>query len=414
MHLSATQYSLAITCFSLSYMLANPVWGAWMDRVGLFRAALVAVALWSVASGAHAFIAGVASLCLARAVLGFGEGATFPAGLKTVADTLPPHRQATGLAVAYSGGSLGAALTPLIVVPLATRFGWRAAFLVSLAAGLLWLALWGLLRQHLQPIPPDRRPLPTADAHPSPLPSTNLDLTPPSPLGRPPRFHRDLFATALVYGLGAAPLAYGLYAAPLYLSRVLHVSQSSLGHLLWLPPLGWEAGYLLWGRVADFRRARHLTNPLPLFIAFAALGLVLPAISLCARLPHAVALSLLGFVLTMFFAAGFVVFALADGLRRQQTPHSTPTFLSQADSRSQANPPPQQQGSDAGFLAGFCISAWALATGILMPILGRLFDTGHPTASLCAMAAIPPLGVLAWRLLRTPEAPALTANPAGR
>jgi len=55
------------------------------------------------------------------------------------------------------------------------------------------------------------------------------------------RWNRNLFATALVYGFGAAPVAYGLYAAPLYLTRVLHQPQSALGHLLWVPPAGCAA-----------------------------------------------------------------------------------------------------------------------------------------------------------------------------
>lgn len=365
LHLSVTQYSWAITAFSLSYMLGNPLWGAWMDRVGLFRAVIVAVALWSLASGAHAWIAGFVGLCVARAVLGFGEGATFPAGLKTVADTLPPQLRSTGLAVAYSGGSLGAAITPLVVVPVAAKYGWRSAFGLSMAAGVAWLVLWVMLRARLRPVAAETMPVPVAATARG-------------------RLNRDLFASALVYGLGAAPLAYGLYAAPLYLSRVLHVSQASLGHLLWLPPLGWEAGYLVWGRVVDRRRARGLTSPLGFFAAFAAAGIVLPGIAFSAHVPHAVAWTMAGFVAAMFLSGGFVVFSLADGLLRQR------------------------EGS-AGFLAGFCISAWALATGILMPLLGRLFDTGHYTASLCGIACVPPLGVALWWLLRTPP-PAAEAS----
>ncbi len=375
LHLSVTQYSWAITAFQLSYMIGNPLWGAYMDRAGLFRAAIVAVAVWSLASGAHAFLLGFTGLCAARAVLGFGEGATFPAGLKTVTDTLPPAQRSTGLAVAYSGGSLGAAVAPLLVVPLAARFGWRAAFGLSLLVGLAWLALWTGLRRQLRP---PAASAPTVD-------SAGRNVF--------PRFNRPLIATALVYGLGASPLAYGLYAAPLYVSRVLHVTQGALGHLLWLPPLGWEAGYLVWGRVSDLRLKRGRTAPLPFFVAFAAAGVVLPGIALCAALPHAVALTMTGFVLAMFLSGGFIVFALADGLRRQQ-----------------AFDTPGQ--SSAGFLAGFCISSWALATGALMPVLGKLFDKGDYAASLWGIACVPPVGVLLWwGLLRQPAKSSARLQP---
>ncbi|HMF54694.1 MAG TPA: MFS transporter, partial [Edaphobacter sp.] len=82
LRLSATQYGYAILVFSLCYMLANPIWGLWMDRAGLWVTTLIAVAVWSLASGSHGLLMGFGGMCLARGVLGFGEGATFPAGLK--------------------------------------------------------------------------------------------------------------------------------------------------------------------------------------------------------------------------------------------------------------------------------------------------------------------------------------------
>src|ERR1700729_3375269 len=146
LHLSATQYGFAILVFSLCYMLANPIWGLLMDSVGLWLITLVAVLIWSIASGSHGLILGFVSLCIARGVLGFGEGATFPANLKTVTETLPVSKRSFGLGVAYSGGPLGAALTPLLITPIAIRYGWRSTFLLTGLLGLLWIALWFILR----------------------------------------------------------------------------------------------------------------------------------------------------------------------------------------------------------------------------------------------------------------------------
>lgn len=356
LHLTVTQYTWAVTAFSLCYMVANPIWGAWMDRVGLFRAALIAVVVWSVASGAHALVAGFAGLCAARAVLGFGEGATFPAGLKT-ATTLPVEQQGMALGIAYSGGSLGAVLTPLIVVPIAARWGWRAAFGVSMVAGFGWVALWVGLRKRLRAGAAERN---VADRGQG---------------GMRGRLNRDLFASCALYGLGAAPLAYGLYAAPLYLARVLHMGQASIGHLMWLPPLAWEAGFLFWGRVSDMPRFRGRPVAPGLLVGFAAAGVVFPGIAAAAGMAHAVALTLAGFCVAMFVAGGFIIVAITDGRTRQPA-------------------------ESAGFLAGFCISGWALATGVLMPVLGKLFDTGHYAASLCGIACVPPVGVLLWAVLR--------------
>src|SRR3954452_14978798 len=76
--LSGEQYGWIISAFSVTYMIGNPLWGRVLDRVGVFSGMLVAVALWSAASSSHALVTGFLGFAVARALLGFGEGATFP------------------------------------------------------------------------------------------------------------------------------------------------------------------------------------------------------------------------------------------------------------------------------------------------------------------------------------------------
>ena len=364
LHLSATEYGLAISCFSICYMIANTVWGLWMDRHGLFATAIIAVTVGSLAAAAHAFIGswflgGIVGLCVARGVLGFGEGATFPAGLKTVAETLPLSRRAFGLGLAYSGGSLGAVLTPLLISPLAARYGWRAAFLVTASAGLVWLLLWAWMHHAgFYQFHPHNEIHPEQRRH-------RFNLS---------QLNTPLFATAVVYGLGGVPIALGLYEAPLYLTRVLHVNPVTLGHLMWIPPAGWEAGYLFWGRVVDRHMAHDGAGPAAIFTWLATAGMVTVAIPAVAGLHHALLLTMLLFFAAMFIAGGFVVLGLADGLKRQ---------------------PP----TSAGFLAGFCISCWALVTALVMPAVGHLFDAQRYGLSFILISCIPPAGVLVWMVL---------------
>jgi len=341
-----------------------------MDRVGLFMATGIAVALWSLASGAHAFVTGFIGLCIVRGLLGFGEGATFPAGLKTVTETMPPEKRSFGLGVAYSGGSLGALFTPLVVVPLSLRCGWQSTFELSAMVGLAWIGGWLLLRGF---------GLYRAS---NPIAARNPGIPPPLPARA--KWNRDLFATAAVYGLGAAPLAFGLNWAAIYLTRILHQSQSSVGYLLWLPPAGWEAGYLFWGWVADLRRRQALTagellapSPRWLFVLFAAGSLVLCLIPLCTHLPFAAGITMALFFLVMFLSGGFVVIALAHGATTQAA-------------------------KNTGFLAGFSISGWSLTTGLLMVIVGKMFDHGAYAATFWLVALLPAIGVLLWWLLSEP------------
>jgi MFS transporter, ACS family, hexuronate transporter len=375
LHLSAGQYGTAILVFSICYMAANPVWGLLMDRVGLFAATGLAVALWSMASGAHALVSGFLGLCLARGILGFGEGATFPAGLKTVTETLPPDGRSFGLGLAYSGGSLGALLTPIVVVPLAARWGWRSTFVLSAAIGFAWIGGWLLLRAMGLYRGGSATALPVQSGEQIKAPGKDWLQT---------RWNRDLFATTAIYGLGAAPLAFGLYSAPLYLTRILHLPQASLGHLLWIPPAGWEAGYLFWGWIADRRRKQSLqhgngaVSPLDLFALFAGGSTALCLIPYASALPNAVAITMAIFFLVMFLSGGYVVIALAHGATTQAA-------------------------ENTGFLAGFSISGWSLATGILMWQVGRMFDRAEYTQSFWLVAALPITGVALWCLLRDPK-----------
>src|SRR5688572_28212524 len=123
-------------------MFANPVWGSTLDYVGLRVGMLLAVALWTAASISHAWMSTFLGFALARAVLGLGEGATFPGGLRTAVESLPAHLRARGIATSFSGGTIGAIVTPLMVGPIALRFGWQAAFFFTGALGAMWLMLW--------------------------------------------------------------------------------------------------------------------------------------------------------------------------------------------------------------------------------------------------------------------------------
>lgn len=143
--LNAEQYGWIISAFSVAYMIGNPVWGRVLDRVGIAGGMAAAVGFWTLASVSHAFAAGFWSFAIARAALGFGEGATFPGGLRTVVQTLDARLRSRGIAVAYGGGSLGAVITPVIVTPIALWWGWRGAFWFTGFVGALWLAWWSIV-----------------------------------------------------------------------------------------------------------------------------------------------------------------------------------------------------------------------------------------------------------------------------
>ena len=159
--LSTERYTEVVSAFSIAYMIGNPLWGSLLDYVGLRKGMLAAVAIWSVASLSHSFVgqgtAAFLGLAAARALLGFGEGATFPAD--SARPWIPCRPTANrGDRDSYSGGSLGAIVTPFLVIPIAGLFGWRAAFLVTGTLGFAWLALWAKVARPPYLRLPERKP----------------------------------------------------------------------------------------------------------------------------------------------------------------------------------------------------------------------------------------------------------------
>ena len=238
-----------------------------------------------VGRGAAAFL----GFAAARALLGFGEGATFPGGFRTAMDSLPPNRQSRGIAISYSGGSLGAIVTPFLVIPIAARFGWRSAFLVTGALGFAWLALWAKVAR------PPYLPLPERK---------------PAKIIWPNLLERRFWALVCGYSLGAFALGPILYLSSLYLNRVFGVSQDDLKYYLWVPPAGWEAGYFFWGWASD-RYASSQNRPAGLFVLLTILGLPLGAVTWI----NSPVLVMLVFFWSMLVAAGFIVVALRAAAR---------------------------------------------------------------------------------------------------
>jgi ACS family hexuronate transporter-like MFS transporter len=350
-HLNAQSYGEIVSFFSVAYMIANPFWGAVLDYVGLRIGMIGAVAIWSLSSAAHAGMSGFLGFAVCRAFLGFGEGATFPGGFRTSIDSLPPERQARGMAIAYSGGSLGAIFAPIVVVPVAAAFGWRAAFFVTGILGVAWIVLWLAVAR-----PPF---LPTV-AKPERLASLNP-------------FERRFWALVASYSLGAVAISPVFYLSPLYLNRVIGLSQSDLGKILWIPPLGWEIGYFVWGWVFD-RFAANQDRPVFMFFLLAALMIPFGFTGLVSSTAGVLAL----FFWCMFVTGGFQMLGLRTGAR--------------------AYP-----GARTASVAGVASGAWAAESAVILPITGRWFDQAHYDWIFWAVAIVPLAGVLIWTALSRPR-----------
>jgi ACS family hexuronate transporter-like MFS transporter len=341
LRLSAEQYGWVISAFSVCYMLSNPAWGAALDSVGLRAGMAAAVVLWTAASASHALAGGMLGLVCARAVLGLGEGATFPGGLRAATQTLPDRLRMRGVAIAYGGGSIGAVLAPVLVTPVALAYGWRGAFLATGLLGAGWIVLW-LAVAPAAASAPARADRPVVDA--------------------------PLAAFLALYALGGLPLGFVLYSAPLYLARVLGQSQHALGSLLVIPPLGWEVGYLVTGWLVD--RYKRVLSPGALCVV-AFVGAPLAIVPLLPGL----ALPVVALFLSTLAAGSFIILALAYGMRELGV-------------------------SRSGLLAGLGAGTWSALVAVAMPVFGRLFDRGRFGAAFALAGLAQSTGVVLWLVLK--------------
>lgn len=89
-------------------------------------------------------------LALSRAGVSIGEAGSNPTAHSLIADLFPPEKRARAVAFYASGGPLGTFIGASLVGLLAVQLGWRAAFYVLGAAGiLLALVIAVLIPRHI-------------------------------------------------------------------------------------------------------------------------------------------------------------------------------------------------------------------------------------------------------------------------
>ncbi len=126
-----------MTGFIVVYMVASPVFGYLGDRRARPRLLAIGVALWSAATMLAGAARSFPALLAARAAVGVGEASygTISPGL--LADHFGPARRGRAYAFFFAAIPIGAALGYVVGDNVSGMLGWRAAFLVAGAPGLV-------------------------------------------------------------------------------------------------------------------------------------------------------------------------------------------------------------------------------------------------------------------------------------
>lgn len=230
---SAALAGLAVTSFSVVYMVTAPALGQVADRFGRVRVLTCCLVIFAAANGLTALAGSFAWLIAARVIAGAAAAGITPSLYALVGEAAPAGRRATWLGVAVSGLLLSLSIgTPLGALT-GAAFGWQAVF-AGLAALSLLLALANL---GLWPRAAHARPSAAGASGTAPLPALVLGrrLTPTIV------WATSLYAMYTYLGTGLA--AYG------YSSRRIAGTLAVYG-------AGAILGSLLGGRLADWRGVR--------------------------------------------------------------------------------------------------------------------------------------------------------------
>src|SRR3954469_3009836 len=131
LNFSTEQYSYIVAAFQISYSLMQPIAGFITDIIGLRLGYFLFALTWGTACALHAFAGSWQSMAGFRALLGIGEAAAIPSGVKMSTNWFPPKERSIATGWFNTGSSVGAMIAPPLVVWLSLTWSWQIAFIVT-------------------------------------------------------------------------------------------------------------------------------------------------------------------------------------------------------------------------------------------------------------------------------------------
>ena len=167
LQLSPSQWGWVQSAFILSYGLMQIPMGALGDRFGHRKILSLIVLWWSLFTAFTGLAGGLASLLVIRFMFGIGEAGSSPCSTGVISRWFEKGEVGKAQGYVWAASRLGGALTPFVVIPVMLWVGWRAAFYLLGALGIVWAAVWyWYYRPSPQPLPPVTTPSSPPLAHP--------------------------------------------------------------------------------------------------------------------------------------------------------------------------------------------------------------------------------------------------------
>ena len=140
--LSLIQMGWVFSVFTFAYA-AFEIPSGWLGDIIGPRKVLTRIVLWW---SAFTMMTGAAwnfaSLLVVRFLFGVGEAGAFPNISRSFASWFPIAERGNAHGVIFMGTRLGGAIAPPLIVLLMAAIGWRLAFVVFGAIGVVWCVFW--------------------------------------------------------------------------------------------------------------------------------------------------------------------------------------------------------------------------------------------------------------------------------
>lgn len=137
--LTNEQFGWVLASFSLAYALFEIPSGVLGDRIGPKALFIRIVLFWSLFTALTGLATGLVSLMVIRFLFGVGESGTYPNCMIVISRWFPVNEIGRSLTWVGIGSQIGSAIAPLIIIPIAVSYGWRASFYVNAAIGIVWV-----------------------------------------------------------------------------------------------------------------------------------------------------------------------------------------------------------------------------------------------------------------------------------
>jgi predicted MFS family arabinose efflux permease len=145
LRLSTAQVGTLAGIIALCWAISAAVFGAVSDRFGRKVVLVPMVALFSALSALSGLAHSYAQLLVFRALLGLAEGPCWTVMMTLLEENSAAERRGRNVGIVVSAAAIiGLAAAPVLTTQIAAHFGWRWAFLIAGAPGLLLALLIGL------------------------------------------------------------------------------------------------------------------------------------------------------------------------------------------------------------------------------------------------------------------------------